>query len=479
MGRIPTSEVQRIARAVSAHLESAPGATLEEIARAVGISVPAAARYRAGRVKGARGIDMALLYDRAIAMKSAYVAEGKRVSTLTIMSELCKQYGYCQSQFPSASTFDNWFYNREVPLSVRRSTASSAGNGRYWFEKRPDAPGQRVLLDTATVRVGPQHYTLIVWIDYVSRGIHIDLVPKQYAAYLAHSYDRMRRTLGFTPELVQSDNSVILAPSYLYQVSPIVRYAFSQGTKRWEYVPIAEAFRNGRVERVIQTIKNEFERIDHVNETNALNWLAQWQDNYNHHRFHSGISSRKKGGLRTPNDITPLNTYVIEPLSIIKAPTRVSGLVGYKRIIVDGIMDFQYPDFKLATSSALDGHYATLWVNTANMRATLEFIDPQGNVYAIGDIHIRNGMRTAKLDISRSIQDRFPPVPIDTYHRMKSEAKITRGKLPKPGATVKGCIKILDGAYFRIICEYTGEVLYDSTCNRIPDHIGELFGVTT
>lgn len=326
--------------------------------------------------------------------------------------------------------------------------------------------------------IGGQQHVILAFIDWYSRAMWCELVPFQYVAYFPWAMQRAFAFMHTRYDTVQSDNGVNLAPGMLHLTSRIQRYAFTQGVRRWDFVPIAEAFRNGKVERVIQTIKEELEAQQHATLEKAKTWLNDYLYFHNFQRIHQGISTRAKGGLQTPSHLADLHMRPCQEPKVLEVPTNVHGIVSYRRMVVDGIFDLQYPNNAIAISHNLNGQYPALVLDTRTQTAQVEVGDTTGT-YTVGTVIIEKNQEYLHCAVDAEYIQRFTPVALDTIARLRSEAKAMKRPLPKPGKSVNGCEKrFYDGGFFQVIDTPTGEIVYDSRCGVIPDHAKELYGIS-
>lgn len=449
------------------------------IARHLGFSRSYVQQVCNGSIKASAPIDLRLLRERAVAIKQRAVAANRRFGVLSVISELVTVYGYNPDDLPSQIVFEKWFYC-ENALSVAQVGLKGKSKGRYWFETRPTHHGQRVLIDTAMIKVAGISCQLVVLVDWFSRVAHAEILPFRFMAYLPWVLRRSFVAMGGIPALLQSDNGIGLTNPAIGVYSRVQRYAFSHGVQRWEYVPVSEACRNGRVEKLNDTIKDALDDaiadglVPNLDAARA--WLCNWLEYYNLRRFHHGISRRRKGGLRTPASLGCYSVLPVEVPSVIAVVADATGVVGYKRLVVDGVVSVDYPDFVVGVSHGLTGHYATVWIES-DLSGWIEWADADGP-HVVARFSLSKRQTMVRATVEPGMEARFAPIAFDADRYLRSTAKARKDRLPRPGSTVAGLCKVLrsDGT-FSVVDELTAEVIYDSACGVLPDHATELLGV--
>lgn len=337
-----------------------------------------------------------------------------------------------------------------------------------------------MLIDTGIVCVAGINHQLVLMIDWYSRVAHCELLPMRFMSSLPWFLERAFEAFGGVPHTIQSDNGIGLTCGFIGQYSSVQRYAFAQGVERWEYIPVAEATRNGRIEKLVDTVKSALtDAYDIIDSLDAARlWLSGWMREYNTHRWHHGISRRCKGGLRTPSDLgtyVPLAPSASEVISVSKA-RPASGLVGFKRLVVDGILPVQYPVLDVVISHGLSGHYATLWVDVVTLAGFVEWADKEGS-HTVATVPLHARQLRVVATVTCGMENRFAPVTFDVSAWLKGSARLRKSRLPRPGSTVSGLSYVWDNDHFLIVEDETQEVVYDSSCGVVPDHASEILGV--
>lgn len=227
----------------------------------------------------------------------------------------------------------------------------------WWMEERPTQPGHTFQLDTLKLK-HPNGKLLEVFTvyDVVSRAGWADIVPSQ--SYYVWALSRALQVLG-VPRTIQCDNGFGFICPERYHLCHLAQYAFEQGVQQVKYVPIAEAEKQGKVERYNGSIKLGWKRTG-MDADDPAHWLNGFLERKNHHpnRMLGGKTRR-----RTPAEVsTYQHLPVARPRLVTPVGTPVNGkTLSYVRHVLNGGYAYNNaPDMLFLLHENLVGHNVQL-----------------------------------------------------------------------------------------------------------------------
>lgn len=493
MGRSNAAVAAQTKAAILAARAADPRAGYGAIAKLYNVSRAYVQKVLNGSVAAPSSSDLLLsvLRDQALSLRVELNALGRVAGPFELISQLCSpRFGYDQRDLPCHATFDRWIAG--AGLALPRVAVNNPANKAYWTELRPTRHGERALVDTAIVNVCGVNYVLILMNDWHSRVAHAEIVPMHFVSYLPWFFGRYAAAAGGMPHTIQSDNGMGFFSAQYKSYSKAQIYVNQQGCKRWEFVPVAEAIRNGKVERLVQTVKDAmlgahtahaFTDLD-----GARDWLSSWFHHFNAERFHAGLSSRRKGGYRSPSDVgvfAPLSAEVPKQIAVMG---RVSAdfLVSYKRYVASGVAHIAAPSMLVFVSPGLTGHYVDVivksdgsgFVQWAELVSEVAFDGKR--VYKRVAVHtVANFAQVGAAifcSVDPALADRFAPIHFDEHARLRSMYAHLKSKKPLPGWVLPGVARVDLVGGFQLVDQFSGDVLFDSTiCNDV-DHYRDFAG---
>lgn len=413
--------------------------------------------------------------DRAIALKRDFPKDG----SVQILGRLSEEFP--SSVLPSQATLERWFKAEKL---VNKRLSFSTGSRSYWHEDRPTKHGQRWEIDTVKLNLGGKTVECIAVIDWYSRLVWAEpMRDKSFAAFLPWFLKRAFDVLGI-PNTIQVDNGFGFILPKRNILSRFLRYAFSRGVSTVEFIPVAEAQRNGRIESFNRWFKEYY--ANHSGDTlltfeGLQIFVNDALKHYNTKKPHLGISERKKGGYRVPAALGTYNHLPAVTPRVIDVPARVErGTVAYKRLVYEnGEAVINAPATLVMLSPGLYGHYVTIEMPIGAPGRVLwpHLVDRKPVVDVVGTFdHDLGGVVTDGLiDVDMVPGFAFDPIPFDIKRKMMSDAKHLK-QAYKPGYLPSGfeLVSSDDGSW--VIRDSYGEVVYSDQCYQV-EHAREVLPV--
>lgn len=458
-------------QAILAYKADNPNAGYGTIAKAVGVSRSYVQQVLTARLAAPRSVSLAKIQEDAIAYRRAAIEACEVVpgafSTVSYLLSL----GYKAEDLPAFATIERWFAADET-LKVER--LSLGNKHRYWSEPKPSCHGDLSLIDTATVKIAGVTYTLLLANDWYSRVAHCDIVSKNFVKFVPGFLGQFFAVCGCVHRVVQSDNGMgFFSTGYRWSYTAAQRFAFQQGVKEWRFVPVAEANRNAKVERLVYTVKDKLERQSFASLEEARIWLHSWMRNFNVERHHMGLStSRSVTGMRTPAQV---GTYIELPLAAprvlkVGADVPLGSKVVYKRLVMSGVVVVNAPEMVFFVGDSLTGHYLDIELVHLQQGGTIYFPTAEGRLQ-IGTFDEVGRRIYCQMD--KDSMAGIAPYNFDEFRYQLAQAKHLKDRKPIPGYVAPGILKeLLPSGYFRLVDEETGECLYDSlTCLDVDHYV--------
>ena len=488
MARSSTIDATYLSETVKTYKTEHPTASNNTIAQALGISKMHVGRILAGKVKSVEvGETWKELEAIVQARRATAAVKMERYGTYTAVKELRR--GYKNDQLPSEDTINRWL--QDVPDSkVARTSAKSSNRTQYWSERRPDGPQQRGLIDTATTIIGEETVTLLLYIDWYSRAAHIEIVHKSFARHLPWFLRRAFTATGGVPHTLQTDNGFGFIQTSHRNMSKAMDFALSEGVTRWEFIPVTEAQRNGKVERLVQTAKDYLENTAWENVPQAQIALASWLHEYNTIRVHKGLTQehggRKKGNWKTPSDLcTYMQPTSEEPkVAIKKGNHKGKWEIVYKRYVASGCAVIAAPSTFIPVSPQLSGRYVDIIihsdaVNEKMHHAEITYTETVCNEETGELILVTHVIGTfdhlaPQVYPTYHAHPTFKPIPTDEQAILRAQMKHLKTRKPRPGWVLPGITrKDIESHHWQLIDDATGEILYDTRYSQDIDHLQE------
>lgn len=477
MGRSNTTDAARRAEAVRAYKTANPDASLRAIAAEFGMSSPAGVKkILDGEVKAEQAGKLWEGMQQIIDEKRREAASNLRqYGVYSAIGDLMRG-GYRREEIPGEATIARWIAAIEG-TKVAKVSAKSSNRLQYWAEARPTRANERALIDTATTTIADTSVTILLYVDWFSRAAHAEIVPLTFARYLPWFFTRSFEATGGVPHTLQSDNGFGFIQTGYNSLSKAQQSAFLAGVQRWEYVPVAEATRNGRVERLVQTVKGYLEARTWSSVLEARIALAHWLDDYNTQRVHKGISNRRKGGWCRPADLCNYNHQLVENPRVIK-PDTSKGIppyeIVYKRFVMSGCVVIPAPHTFIPVSNQLTGRYVDIIIYNYGQQGRIEYHETNNGSIITHLIGTFDGL-APQVYVRQTGQDsQFRPIPTDEQALLRSQSKHLKTRKPRPGWVMPGISRRDIGPAWQLVDDATDEVLYDSRyCNDV-DHLQEI-----
>jgi transposase-like protein len=241
---------------------------------------------------------------RILELRAQY-SSGPRMLYHQIMRDPA-HFGFAPLDVPSPATIARIFNEAGVakkPIGPR--------DKRYYPAKKLNVPGSLIIDSWGPYKIRGSRFYLVTCQDPATKlSIGIPAVPLVTVnSWMAALYGAQIHILGNHPwREVYSDNGIGMALSNGY-TSRAVRFALNQGAKV-VFIPPAQPWRNGSLERFHFTMESEYFRRAAPNSfTEATTGLVGWLNEYNQSRPHGTLQ------FRAPAEVapwfTPLTTDII------------------------------------------------------------------------------------------------------------------------------------------------------------------------
>jgi hypothetical protein len=474
MARIPATDAYAMRAKV--HELRADGKSLRDIAARLDLSVGSVRNYLASPLPS---VDPAPVKAAALVIKRGELALGPQ----SVLDGLRQQFAdLTDTELPGEATIGRWFKAENLS---RKALTFSIGSRAYWHEDRPTGSLQRCEIDTVKLHVAGRLVEVITATDWFSHLVWAEAMDdKSFGRYLPWFLSRCFAAMG-VPDTIQVDNGFGFILPRRAVLSKFCRYAFSEGVKKIEYIPVAEAQRNGRIESFNGWLKDQWLRCpdrDVMTMAAFREWLADALYRYNVLKSHRALSARRKGGYRRPADVGAYNHLPVAVPELVAVPSSVqAGTVAYKRLVYErGEAFVNAPAMVFLLSRALHGHYVTLELPIGGLGRVLwaeyDRLAQTAVVHEIGTFeHELMGVVTGgfiKVDLTR---DGFEPIPFDLVRKMEHDRKHLK-QARRPGYLPAGFTleDAADGGW--LIYDEDGELVYSDQCSQV-DHAAEVLPV--
>jgi len=483
MGRSNTINAIKNSTAIKQYKDEHPTASLRQIATEFGISATGVKKILDNRIKATEQTRWPEMRDLITARRYEAAARLDRYGLFSALSDL-NDAGYDPMELPSWGTIERWINNCGKETKVARKGIISSNRLQYWSEQRPEAPNKRGLIDTASTTIANNDVTLLLYIDWYSRFAHIEMTPsKIFARYLPWFLNRSFHAGGGNPKTIQCDNGFGFNQSYYHRPSNAQEWAFQNGVQRWEFIPVAEAFRNGKVERLVQTAKSYLEGRTWTSIEEARTALRQWVHYYNAIRIHKGISTRKKGNTNSPANICNyLQPTEEAPQIVLPSKQGIDNYeIVYKRFVSSGVAIISSPKAFIPVSPQLTGRYVDIIISSNYQngnRGRIEYSETinHGSDDAKLITHLISRFECLQpiVHVKHEAHAAFTPIPTDEYEMLRAQYVHLKDKKPKPSWVLPGISRKDIEKDWQLIDDKTQEIMYDSRyCNNI-DHLEEI-----
>jgi len=488
MGRSSTIDATNLHTEVVNYKANNPTVSNTAIAQALGISKMHVGRILNGKVKSiSHGTTWTDLEKITQKRREDAARAMKRYGVYSAVKDLLRD-GYTREELPSEDTINRWL--QDVPDSKIARTSKSNNRLQYWSERRPTTAQQRGLIDTASTVIAGDTITLLLYIDWYSRAAQIDMVHKSFARHLPWFLRRAFIATGGTPHTIQTDNGFgFIKPTHT-GMSKAMSFALREGVERWEFIPVAEAQRNGKVERLVQTAKEFIESTTWASIKDAKIALAEWLHEYNTIRVHTELTKehggRRKGNWKTPSDLCSYcQPPTEEPKVNIKEAKNTASRwqIVYKRFVSSGCAVIPAPSCFIPISNQLSGRYVDIVINSDQINdkghyCSIEYTEQIANDETGVMLMITHTIGTfeqlaPQIFPTYHAHPTFKPVPTDEQAILRAQMKHLKSKKPRPGWILPGITRKDIGKDWQLIEDTTAEILYDSRYSQDIDHLQE------
>ena len=474
MGLSDTITATTRAANIKAYKADHPNTSQDEISRLFGISKSQVSKILHNKIKSIRDNNWTAMRELVLMKRHDAFRNGKQYGAYSAAADLLRA-GYAMDELPAENTIDKWIQHHAPGTKVAKVSAISSNRLQYWSERRPEQPNERGLIDTASTTIADTNITIMLYIDWYSRAAHVELVGRTFARYLPWFLGRSFKATGGPPRTIQTDNGFgFILTSHRQGLSKAMEYAVDEGIQRWEYVPVAEAFRNGKVERLVQTVKEYLEHTEWRSVNEARIALHQWLIDYNTIRPNKGICTRRKGGWNSPANVSNYHILDLDHARVIRSKgKRHDWEVVYKRFVASGVAYINAPECLIPVSNQLTGRYVDIVIRSKDMfHGSIEYtesIDHELTTHTIGTFE----QLAPIVHVTHHQHPQFKPIPANEYALLKSQLKHLKTKRPRPGWVLPG-IKRVDVEHgWQLRDAETDELMYDSRFSGDVDHLQE------
>jgi hypothetical protein len=313
-----------------------------------------------------RTVDPTVILHEALELKRDVYPD---YGPMQIRDHLRQQYP--EHELPSESKLGALFKQEGLSQLARPGTGKDTRP--YWMELRPDQPGHTIQIDTLKLkdRAGTE-MELLCAIDVRSHVAWVEPLPSM--RYSAWALQRVFQVMG-VPHTVQSDNGFGMIMPERYLLSNLMRSCFEQGVQQYKFVPIAEAKRNGAIERFHGTLRREYEqRGRHADDFPA--WLNAWVWHYNTVKSHTHLGG--KGQRKRPADVGTYHHLQPATPQNVRATTsdadskHLTGTVSFVRLVDQRGCAFNTaPSMLFVLTPELYGNYVQIDMDIASGQGTI------------------------------------------------------------------------------------------------------------